>query len=215
MILFVFLFEKESKLEIRFIFLKLKQNIKVQIFLGKVPIWIWNFCIFVSIALVLFFIINKQINWTDIPVWIQHDYTLTFSNAYISGWILYLIVHYIPERKQKEIVKRNLKKQYTWLKGKIIHEFLLSIYGHSDPELEVELLNVKKFNSFMDYKVNQSEVRSKKQEDEKLSNDEWLSSYSNRMNALINKINFDSFKEIQKDISIFNKHFLYFMQKIN
>lgn len=52
-------------------------------------------------------------------------------------------------------------------------------------------------------------------ENEKLSNEEWLSQYDNRLDALMNKMNPQQLKEIKLEIKVFNTNLWSTIESIN
>lgn len=138
----------------------------------------------------------------------------SLSSGYLVSWIFYIVVVYIPEKRRRNLIKKNLKESFYIFKEEVINQFLFALYGCLDASTikDHNLLDIHSFNKFFDYKVKKNCPKS---EDERLSDGEWLSDHSSRWYALLNKIKPEHFKEIKKEIEIFNKTLISSAQSVN
>ena len=139
---------------------------------------------------------------------------LSLLSGYLVSLIFYVVVVYVPEKRRRYLIKKNLKESFYIFKERVIQQFLLALYGYFNSTIikDHNLLNIHSFNKFFDYKVNKNCPKS---EDEILSNGSFLSEYDSRCYALLNKIKSEHFKEIKKEIEIFNEIFISSTQNFN
>ena len=137
----------------------------------------------------------------------------SLSSGYLVSWIFYIVVVYIPEKRRRNLIKKNLKESFYIFKEKVIEQFLFALYGalNASTIKDHNLLDIRSFNEFFDYKVKNCP----KNEDERLFDGDWLSNHSSRWYALLNKIKPEHFKEVKIEIEIFNKTLISSAQSVN
>lgn len=176
---------------------------KQQVYLNKAIFIIYLIVVSSSILFALYCLFN-----------LKSPMIFSLSSGYLVSWIFYVVVVYIPEKRRRNLIKKNLKESFYIFKEQVIKQFLFALYGYLNASTikDHNLLNIHSFNKFFNYKV---EKNCPENEDERLSHREWLSDYDSRWYALLNKIKPEHFKEVKMEIEIFNKTLISSAQSVN
>lgn len=192
---------------------------KTQIHIYKRKLIARYILLFASIAFALYLMLDCQSilppQFRIVPE-LYKGITFNISSGYTVSWIFYLIVVYLPQRRRKDRIKKNLDINFRIFKRRVIEQLLMALYGHFKVELlnQNNLLEPSGFKRFFDHKVDKNAPKNS-DENEKLSDEEWLSEYDNRLHALLNKMKPQQLKEIKLEIKVFNANLLSTIESIN
>ncbi len=202
---------------------KFNNNIEIpykkQIYIYKRKLIIRYVLLFASITLALYLMLDCQsilpVQFRIVPN-LYKGMISNISSGYMVSWIFYLIIVYLPQKRRKNRIKGNLAMNFNIFKRKIIKQFLLALYGHFKIEVinENNLTEPLGFKNFFNHKVDKDALKNS-DENEELSNGEWLSQYDNRLYALLDKMKPQQFQEIKLEIEIFNKNLFSTIESIN
>jgi hypothetical protein len=109
-----------------------------------------NFLLLIIVAVSFCFVFifsNRKEEWFLYGAELM-DFGYAISLSFLAALIFYFFQVYLPERRRKNIIKKNMESQYYYFKEKCINLFLSSLGESLDPVKVEELHDVKKFKTF-------------------------------------------------------------------
>jgi len=147
------------------------------------------------------------------------NFLYVISISIIAAFIFYIFQIYIPNKRKRRILRKNLQENYVYFKEKVIGIFFNAMGETLDSQLEGELCDLKKFREFFKAK---SKIPHQDKWDNVINgfNEILLKKLLIEMEMLMNEISFIINNTEIKDANLilfFRRlsHFVYQLKNIN
>jgi hypothetical protein len=124
---------------------------------------------------------------------IGNDIVSRISTGFMVSFVFYLIVVWFPERRHKNLIKKNIKEQYRLFKEDTISILLLACQGSYNSDLPKTLAVQSEFKKYFKEAVNASQ---------------------NRWDAVLNGLNDEHLKDLLVELEILMNEVSYVLSNV-